>query len=169
MSDRYSPLFFIFRPMKKREGNGTHDIARGRDLPILVAPFRKSLDDVRLVAHQPEQSHHLLPASPNTTQHVRLLGLLKDEHQLVDAVDFVLDALDQRSKRVRDVVDECVRDPVGRDADVVFKLFNSPSYVLWMGSRAEVELQVWGDHRKLNLTYGIERTTLQREFPRGRQ
>jgi hypothetical protein len=25
-------------------------------------------------------------------------------------------------------------------------LFDSPSYVLWMGSRAEVELQVRGDH-----------------------
>jgi hypothetical protein len=121
---------------------GTHNIARRRDLPILVAPFRKSLDDVRLITHQPEQSHYLLPTSPYTTQHVRLLGLLKDEHQLVDTVDFVLDALDQRSECVRNVVDERVRNPVGRDADVVLKLFDSPSYVLWMGGRAEVELQV---------------------------
>jgi hypothetical protein len=134
--------------MKSGQGKkkGTHNIARGRDLPILVAPFRKSLDDVRLITHQPEQSHYLLPASPNTTQHVRLLCLLKDEHQLVDTVDFVFDALDQRSERVRDVIDEGVRDPVGRDADVVFKLFDSPSYVLWMGSRAEMELQVRKDH-----------------------
>jgi hypothetical protein len=147
MSDRYNPYLFIFQTRAgKREEKGTHNVARGRDLPILVAPFRKSLDDVRFITHQPEQSHHLLPASPYTTQHVRLLGLLKDEHELVDTVDFVLDALDQRPERVRDVVDERVRDPVRRDADVVLKLLDSPSHVLWMGSRAEVELQVRGDH-----------------------
>lgn len=144
MSDRYNPYLFFSDMRRTYERKRTHNIARGRDLPILVAPFRKSLDDVRLVTHQPEQSHHLLPASPNTTQHVRLLGLLKDEHELVDTVDFVLNALDQRSERVRDVVDERVRDPVGCDADVVFKMLDSPSYVLWMGSRAEVELQVRG-------------------------
>jgi len=146
MSDRYSPYFILFFSKKNKNrkdgGKGTHNVARGRDLPILIAPFRKSLDDVRLVAHQPEQSHHLLPASPYTTQHVRLLGLLKDEHQLVDTVDFILDALDQRSERIRDVVDERVRDPVGSDAYVVLKLFDSPSYILWMGSWPEVELQV---------------------------
>src|SRR6267154_1597547 len=151
MSDRYNPYLFIFSDIeaygeRARGRKRTHNIARRRDLPILVAPFRKSLDDVRLITHQPEQSHHLLPASPNTTQHVRLFGLLKDEHQLVDTVDFVLDALDQWSERVRDVVDERIRDPVRRDADVVFKLFDSPSYILWMGSWAEVELQGREDH-----------------------
>jgi hypothetical protein len=119
----------------------THDIACGRDFPILVAPFRKSLDNVRLIAHQPEQSHHLLPTSSNTAQHVGLLRLLKDEYQLVDTVDFVLDGLYQRPERVRDVVNECVGDPVGRNTDVVFELFDSPAHVLWMRSRAEVELQ----------------------------
>ena len=119
----------------------THNIARGCNFPILVAPFRKSLDNVCLIAHQPEQPHHLLPTSPNTAQHVGLLRLLKDEYQLVDTIDFVLDGLDQRSERVRDVVDERVRDPVGRNTDVVFELFDSPAHVLWMGSRTEVKLQ----------------------------
>lgn len=145
MSDRYKPCFFYLE--KRRElmqEKRAHNITRRRDFPILVAPFRKSLDDVRLITHQPEQSHHLLPTSPNTAQHVRLLCLLKDEHQLVDTVDFVLDALDQWSERVRDVIDKRVGDPVGRDTDVVFKLFDSPSHVLWVGSRAEVELKAWG-------------------------
>ncbi len=128
--------------MREGEKKATHNIARGRDLPIFVAPLRKAFNDVRFITHQPEQSHYFLPTSPNTTQHVRLFRFLEDEHQLVDTVDLVLDALDQRSECIRDVVDERVGYPVGRDTDVVFELFDSPSYVLWMGSRAEVELQV---------------------------
>ena len=140
MSDRYSPL-----KKKKKKGGGsrgreTHNVARRRNFPVLVAPLREALDDVRLVAHQPKQTHDFLAATPDTTQHVALLGVLEDKHKLVDAVDFVFDALNERPERVRDVVDECIRYPVGRDADVVFELLDAPSHVLWMRGWPEVEL-----------------------------
>ena len=121
-------------------GGETYDIARRRDFPVLVATLRESLDDVRLIAHQPKQTHDFLAATPDTTQHVALLGVLEDKHELVNAVDFVFDALDERPERVRDVVDQRVRYPVGRDADVVFELLDAPSHVLWMRSWPEVEL-----------------------------
>lgn len=101
-------------------GERTYDVARRRDFPVLVAPLREPLDDVRLVAHQPKQTHDFLAAAPDPAQHVALLGVFEDKHELVDAVDFVLDALYERPERVRDVVDQRVRYPVGRDADVVF-------------------------------------------------
>lgn len=40
------------------------------------------------------------------SQHITLLRLLQDKHKFVDAVDFVLDALNEGPKRVRDVIDE---------------------------------------------------------------
>ena len=101
-------------------GERTYDVARRRDFPVLVAPLREPLDDVRLVTHQPKQTHDFLAAAPDPAQHVALLSIFEDKHELVDAVDFVLDALYERPERVRDVVDQRVRYPVGRDADVVF-------------------------------------------------
>ena len=121
-------------------GGETYDIARRRDFPVLVATLREPLDDVRLIAHQPKQAHDFLAATPDTTQHVTLLGVFEDKHELVNAVDFVLDALDERPERIRDVVDQRVRYPVGRDADVVFELLDAPSHVLWMRGWPEVEL-----------------------------
>ena len=74
------------------------------------------------------------------SQHVALLGVLEDEHELVDAVDLVLDALDERPERVGDVVDERVGDPVGGDADVVLQLLDAPTDVLRVRRGPEVEL-----------------------------
>lgn len=70
-----------------------------------------------------------------------MLGFLENEHELVDAVDFVLDALDERPEGVGDVVDEGVGDPVRGDGDVVFELFNATADVLGVRSGAEVELR----------------------------
>jgi len=73
-------------------------------------------------------------------QHVTLFRLVKNQDQLIDAIYFVLDTLDERSERVGDVVDKSVRDPVGRHRDVVLELLDSTTDVLRMGSSSEVEL-----------------------------
>jgi len=143
------------------------DVARRCDLPIFVAPFCESLDDVRLVAHQSKQAHDLLSTAPDAAQHVALLGLLEDEHELVDAVHFVLDALDERTERVGDVVDEGIGYPVGRDADVVLELLYAPSNILWVGRGAEVKLR----KRRRSVESGHPRgeLLLQRESLRGKR
>jgi hypothetical protein len=69
-----------------------------------------------------------------------LLSVLENQHKLVDAVDFVFDALDQRAERISDIVDKRIGDPVGRDTDIVFKLLDAPPNVLWVRSWTEVEL-----------------------------
>ena len=74
------------------------------------------------------------------SKHVALLGILENEDKLVDAVDFVLNALNKRPERVRDVVDERVRDPIGRDRNVVAQMLDAAAYVLWVWSWAEVKL-----------------------------
>jgi hypothetical protein len=69
-----------------------------------------------------------------------LLGLFEDKHKLIDAVDLVLDALDERAKGVGNVVNKRVRDPVGRDRDVVLEVFDTTTDVLRVGRATEVEL-----------------------------
>jgi hypothetical protein len=64
------------------------------------------------------------------SQHIGLFRVLEDQHQLIDAVDFILDALDERSKGVGDIVNECIRDPIGRDRDVILELLDAPSDIL---------------------------------------
>lgn len=66
-----------------------------------------------------------------------LLSILESKYELVDAVN----ALDEQPERARDVVNKCIRDPVGRDRDVVAQLFDTAANILWMGSWTEVELQ----------------------------
>ena len=75
------------------------------------------------------------------SQHVTLLSFFQNKHQLVDAVDLVLNALNERSERIRDVVNEGVRNPIRRDADIIFQLLDPPPDILWVGSRPEVELK----------------------------
>ena len=75
------------------------------------------------------------------SQHVAVLRILQDKHEFVDAIDLILDALNKRTERVRNVVDERVRYPVRCDRDVVAKLFDSAANVLWMRCCAEMELQ----------------------------
>ncbi len=73
-----------------------------------------------------------------------MFGLLEDEHELVDAVDLVLDALDERPERISDVVDERIRYPVGSDTNVVLQLLYAPSDVLRMRGWPEMELRsIW--------------------------
>ena len=126
--------------MVGRRGRDTHDVARRSDFPVLVAPLCETLYDVRLVPHQSEQAHDLLAAPPDAAQHVALLCVLENEHELVDAVDFIFDALNERAESVGDVVDKGVRYPVGGDGDVVFKLLNSAADVVWMWGWLKVEL-----------------------------
>ena len=73
-------------------------------------------------------------------QHVALLCLLQYQDKFVDAVDLVFDILDERPKRIGDVVDQGVRDPVGGDAYEVLELLDAPAHVLRVRRRSEVEL-----------------------------
>lgn len=81
-------------------------VGRWCDTPVFVTSFRQSFHDVGFVAHQAEQSHHLLSTCSNPSQHVTLLRLFENEHKLIYRVDFVLDGLNQRPEGVGDVVDE---------------------------------------------------------------
>lgn len=78
--------------------------------------------------------------SRSPPQHVTLLSLLENQHELIDAVYLVLDVLDERSESIGDVVDQGVGDPVRGDVDVVLELLDTPADVLRMRSAAEVEL-----------------------------
>ena len=51
-------------------GGRTHDVRRGRDLPVLVASLREPLDDVCLVAHEAQEPHDLLSTRPNAVHRV---------------------------------------------------------------------------------------------------
>ena len=73
-------------------------------------------------------------------QHVTLLGIFNDQHQLINTVDFVFDTLNQRTESVGDIIDKGVRNPVGCYRDVIFELLDSASDVLRMGCTSEVEL-----------------------------
>jgi hypothetical protein len=111
------------------------DIRSRSYAPVLVAALGETLHHVCFVAYESEQAHDLLSARPNPTRllrspqpwhgpdvppkHVGLLCLFENEHELIDAVDFIFDALDERAKRVGDVVDERIADPIGSDGDVV--------------------------------------------------
>jgi hypothetical protein len=49
------------------------------------------------------------------SQHITLLGILDDQHQFIDTIDFVFDTLNQRTESIRDVIDKRIRYPVGSD------------------------------------------------------
>ena len=116
----------------------------------------ETLDDICLVTHQPQQTHDLLSTSSDSTistasleqkvdvpsQHITLLGIFDDQDQLINTVDLVLNTLNQRTEGIGDIIDQGVRDPVGGDGDVIFKLLNSASNILGMGCTSEVELVV---------------------------
>ena len=74
------------------------------------------------------------------SQHISLLRIFEDQHQLIDTVNFVLDTLNEWSKSIGDVVDERIRDPIGRDGDVILELLDAPSDILRVGRRTEMEL-----------------------------
>jgi hypothetical protein len=69
-----------------------------------------------------------------------LFSVLENQYELVDAVDFVFDALDERAERIGDIIDKGVGDPVRRDTDIVFKLLDAPPNVLWVRGWTEVKL-----------------------------
>ena len=79
--------------------------------------------------------------SHSPSQHVTLFSFFENQHQLIDTVDLVLDALDQRAERIGNVVDQGVGDPVGGDGDVVFEMLDSSADILWMRRAPEVELR----------------------------
>jgi hypothetical protein len=72
---------------------------------MFVTPLGQSLNDISLVSHQPQETHNLLSAGANPPEHIALLGLPEDKNKLINAVDFVLNALNKGAKRIRDVVD----------------------------------------------------------------
>ena len=76
------------------------------------------------------------------SQHIGLLRVFEDQHQLINTVDFVLDALNEWAKSIGDVVNERVRDPIRRDGDVILELLDAPTDILRVGRRSEMELPV---------------------------
>ena len=52
-------------PTAHSQSEKTHDIRRRGHPPVLIASFRQALDNVRLVPHQSQQPHHLLPTRPD--------------------------------------------------------------------------------------------------------
>ena len=74
------------------------------------------------------------------SQHIGLFRVFEDQYQLIDTVDFVLDALNQWSKCIGDVVDERVRDPIRCDGDVILELLDAPTDILRVGRRSKMEL-----------------------------
>ena len=73
-------------------------------------------------------------------QHVTLLRLFQNKHELIDTVNFVLDTLDERTKSIGYVIDQGVGYPVRGNADVVLQLLNAPADVLGVWCWTEVEL-----------------------------
>jgi len=75
------------------------------------------------------------------SQHVALFSVLQNQYQLVNTVDFIFDALNQGTKRIGDIVDESVGDPIRSNVNVILELFDPPSHVLRVRCWAEVELE----------------------------
>ena len=69
-----------------------------RQVPILL-PHLSCREAMTFPGHTP-------------SQHVALFGVLQNQHQLVDTVNFVFDALNQGAKRIGDIIDEGVGDPI---------------------------------------------------------
>lgn len=92
----------------RQEGSKTYNIGCRRHPPIFVTPLRESLHDVCLIAHQSQQTHNLFSTGPDSPQHVTLFGLFQDQHQFVDTIDFILNALDKWTESIGNIVDECV-------------------------------------------------------------
>lgn len=74
------------------------------------------------------------------SKHITLLCFLQNQNQLINAIDFKLDTLNQRAKSIGDVIDKGVRDPVRSHGNVVFKVLDSAADVLGVRSTSEVEL-----------------------------
>jgi hypothetical protein len=89
------------------------------------------------------------------SQHITLFGIFDNQYQLIDTINFVLDTLDQRTERIRDIIDKSVRDPVGCDGNIIFELLDTPSDVLrvWCASEVELDRQTWVMECKEN-SYG---------------
>lgn len=73
------------------------------------------------------------------SQHITLLRLLQNQHQLVNTIDLILNTLNQRPKRIRNIIDERVTDPIARHTDIILQLLNPPPHVLWMWRRPEMK------------------------------
>ena len=137
---------------------GAYDVRRWCHPPIFITSLCQPFDDIGLVTHESQQSHDLFPTGSNPigliqlsksgryfchtpSQHVALFSVLQDQHQFVDTVDFILDALNQGTKRVCDVIDKCIGNPIRGNVDIIFELFDPPPHILWVGCWAEVELE----------------------------
>ena len=74
------------------------------------------------------------------SKHITLLCFLQNQNQLINAIYFKLDTLNQRAKSIGDVIDKSVRDPIRGHGNVVFKVLDSASDVLGVRSTSEVKL-----------------------------
>ena len=98
-----------------------------RQVPILLSLF-SCREVVDVLGHAP-------------SQHVALFSVLQNQHQFVDTVDFVFDALNQGTERICDIIDKSVGDPIRSNVDVILELFYPPSHVLRVWCWAEVKLE----------------------------
>ncbi len=99
--------------------------------------------------------------------HIDPLRAFEDQHQLIDTIHFVLDALNEGSKSIGDVVDERVRDPIGRDGYVILEPLDTPSDILQVGRRTEMELPTDQSIFSIRSTpkYGEQRKGVHRQSP----
>ena len=135
-----------------------HQLPYDRQERIILrrTSLRETLDYIRLITHQSQQTHDLLSTSSDSTistpsleqrvdvppQHITLLGIFDDQDQLINTVDLVFDTLNQRTESIGNIIDKGVRDPVRGNGNVVFELLYSASDILGMGCTSEVELFV---------------------------
>lgn len=103
------------------------------DAPVLVAALGETLDNIGFLANQSQETHDLLTAGTDSaarslrsmsaphhrgpkrrlpSKHIALLGVFENQDKLINAVDFILDALDERAERIGDVVNDGIRDPI---------------------------------------------------------
>ena len=73
-------------------------------------------------------------------QHVTLLRLFQNQHQLINTIDLILNTLNKRAKSVRNIVNKRIRYPIGRYADVVLELLYASTDILRVRCWAEMKL-----------------------------
>ena len=132
---------------------------------MLIAAFREAFDDVCLLTEETVERHDLLATLADAAQHINaghggfftcfgfvcawyngglalgelIGGLQSIEDHVIDTINFFLDGGDEGMVDIRDVVDDCIRDPVGGENEVVGELADATADVGRMGDLGEVE------------------------------
>jgi hypothetical protein len=131
-----------------------HTLHREVDVHLLASPLTTSaLLPINLNRPMTFFRHvPILPISiPNSreeknvpSQHITLFSILDDQYQLINTIDLIFDALNQRTKGIGNIIDKGVRNPIGCYRDIIFQLLDSAPDILRMGCASEMELIVSG-------------------------